>query len=204
MTLLSLVFITTLALANTANTDNTAVQSPNASPPTSSGPGGATAPGPASGQSELLLRRTVPSNPDTAMQRSTATEIAFKTGTTELTTESQAKLDALIVDAHKRGQIDQVKVLSWGDISYPPTGGAAVPKGQKDLAKKRNAAIENYIEKKNTNLYVESYNMAERPSALQDLLNTSESRVKDSLERAGISSDNTRRGSRAMVMVIVR
>jgi hypothetical protein len=202
MTVLSLVFFTALSIAATSNTDNTANQAPNASPPTSSG--GATAPGPATGQSELLLRRTLPSNPDTAMQRSTATEIEFQTGTSQLTPESQAKLDALIVDAHKRGQIDQVKVLSWGDISYPPSGGASVPKGQKDLAKSRNNAIENYIEKKNTNLYVESYNMAERPSALQDLLNTSEARVKDSLEKSGITADTTRRGSRAMVMVIVR
>jgi hypothetical protein len=202
MTLLSLVIFTTLSFAATSNTDNTAAQSPNASPPTSSG--GATAPGPATGQSELLLRRTMPANPDTAMQRSTATEIVFQTGTAQLTPESQAKLDALLVDAHKRGQIDEVKVLSWGDISYPPTGGASVPKGQKDLAKNRNEAIEGYIEKKNTNLYVESYNMAERPSALQDLLNTSEARVKTSLEKSGIAGDNSRRGSRAMVMVIVR
>lgn len=202
MTALSLVFFTALSLAATSNTDNTAAQAPNASPPTSSG--GATAPGPATGQNELLLRRTMPSNPATAMQRSTATELEFQTGTAQLTPESQSKLDALIVDAHKRGQIDQVKVLSWGDISYPPSGGAAVPKGQKDLAKSRNQAIEAYIEKKNSNLYVESYNMAERPSALQDLLNTSEARVKDSLEKSGITTGTSRRGSRAMVMVIVR
>lgn len=199
ITILSLAFLTALSIAAT---DNSAAQAPNQPPSTSSD--GATAPGPATGQSDLLLRRTIPSNPDTAMQRSTATEIIFQAGTAQLTPESQARLDALIVDAHKRGQIDQVKVLSWGDISYPPTGGAQAPKGQKDLAKNRNRAIENYIEKKNTSLYVESYNMAERPSALQDLLNTSEARVKSSLEKAGITHDTTHRGSRAMVMVIVR
>lgn len=187
MNALSLVFFTALSMA----------AAPNSPPP-------ATSPGPATGESEFLLRRTLPSNPDTAMQRSTATEIAFQTGTAQLTPESQAKLDNLITDAHKRGQIDQVKVLSWGDISYPPAGGASVPKGQKDLAKSRNEAIEKYIEKKNASLYVESYNMAERPSALQDLLNTSEARVKTSLEKSGITGDTSRRGSKAMVMVIVR
>jgi hypothetical protein len=160
----------------------------------------AAAPGP----SEQFLRRTISANPHTAMQRSAATEIAFQAGTAELTPESQAKLDALILDAHKRGQIDQVKVLSWGDISYPASAAVTVPKSQKDLAKSRNEAIEGYIEKKNSALYVESYNMAERPTALQDLLNTSEAQVKDSLERAGITGDKNRRGSRAMVMVIVR
>jgi hypothetical protein len=197
MTTLSLFFFTAISLAAT---DNTAAQQPNLSPPASTD----STSGQATAQSDMPLRHTIPSNPNTAMQRSTATEIVFQADTSQLTPESQAKLDALIVDAHKRGQIDQVKVLSWGDISYPPTGGARAPKGQKDLAKNRNEAIESYIERKNASLYVESYNMAERPSALQDLLNTSEARVKSSLEKSGISRDTTRRGSRAMVMVIVR
>jgi hypothetical protein len=198
---LALALLTTVSHANTANTDNTAVQSPNASPPTSSG--GATAPGPATGQNTLPLRRTLPANPDTAMQRSTATEITFQTGTAKLTPESQAALEKTIQDAHKRGQIDQVKVLSWGDISYPASGAASAPKGQKDLARKRNEAIEQFIEKSHRNLYVETYNMAERPSALQDLLNTSEARVKDSLEKSGLTGKENR-GSRAMMMVILR
>lgn len=197
---LPLIFFAALSIGPYAH--SASPQQPSSPPPSASGE--AVSPGAATGQSELLLRRTSPANPETEMQRSTATEIVFQSGTALLTPESEAKLDSLLLDAHKRGQIDQVKVLSWGDISYPPSGGASAPKGQKDLAKDRNQAIQSYLGRKNSALYVESYNMAERPSALQDLLRTSEARVKNSLERAGITGDNAGRGSRAMVMVIVR
>jgi hypothetical protein len=169
---------------------NTNPQMPNQAGPTSDTP--------------TLPRDSVPSNPNTEFQRSTALEIAFEPGRSDLGADTKAKLNELLRDAHRRGQVDEIKVIGWGDISYPPSGGEKAPKGQLDLARDRNRSIENYLLKGNNGIEIHSYNMAERPTALQELLKTSQAKVKDALEARGLAGKNANRGSRAIVMVILR
>jgi len=96
-----------------------------------------------------------------------------------------------------------VKVLSWGDVAYPAKGQKASD-SEINVARKRNNSLESYIEARYSSLKVETHNMAERPTALQELLNSSDARVKSSLEQAGIAGAGVARPSRAIVMVIVR
>ena len=169
---------------------NTNPQMPNPTGPTS--------------DTRAIPRGSVPDNPNTEFQRSTALEITFESGHSDLGAETKAKLNELMRDARRRGQVDEIKVIGWGDISYPPTGDEKAPRGQLDLARDRNRSIENYLLKGNYGVEIHSYNMAERPTALQELLKSSQAKVKDALEARGLAGKNANRGSRAIVMVILR
>lgn len=147
--------------------------------------------------------RPMKGNPGTEAQRSTATEISFAAGATKLDDASLQKLNQVITDARRRGRIEEVKVISWGDISYPSAKEKS-PRGQRDLAGERNKVIEKYLEDKNSDVRVQTYNMAERPSALSELLNSTDARTKDALETAGLAGAGVNKGSRAVVMVIVQ
>ncbi|MNL59860.1 hypothetical protein D3C87_1836220 [compost metagenome] len=75
--------------------------------------------------------------------------------------------------------------------------------------KDRNKKVEDYI-KKNTSAdsKVKTYSMAERPNTLQDIFGTSESKVKKSLETAGIPTTDTSvkipsKASKSIVIVIL-
>lgn len=149
------------------------------------------------------VRQAGPGNPATEAQRSTAVEILFSPGESAISALAKQKIDQTLREARARGQITRVNVIGWGDVAYPDKN-QSVPDAQKQLAAKRSLEIENYIQSRNNGLAVDSINMTERPSALQDLLNGSDARTKKTLENAGLSGGGASRGSRAMVMVIVR
>lgn len=126
----------------------------------------------------------------------------------ELTGMAKQDLRRVISDAKKIGKIKELKVITWGDSEYPSTQEKKLSSAEIDLVKKRNNAIRNYVKSYSEGADVDTYSMAERPGAIKEMFNTSDARVKKSLEGAGIpntetSAKNIPKSSKSIVMVIV-
>jgi hypothetical protein len=135
-------------------------------------------------------------------------EIRFQKGSTTLTPQSRAQLANLVQNAKSAGKIDDIKVITWADMEYPSVNTTKLSQAQRKLAEDRNKEIEKYLETSDRDLDIDSYNMAERPGVLSRLLSTENSRIKKSLEVAGIPNTDSAvkipsKASRSMVMVIL-
>ena len=98
--------------------------------------------------------------------------------------------------------------MTWADAEYPADVQKALPKPQRDLVSRRNKAMNDYIKTKTSNVNVDTYNMAERPNTLEKLFNTSDARIKKSLESAGMTNTATSlrssaNASKSTVMLIM-
>lgn len=111
------------------------------------------------------------------MGYSDSAEIDYKKGSKSLTSGEKQELDELVSKAASKGEIEEVKVLAWADKEYPAEG-QKVTKKDKNLADDRAKAVENYLKKKHNLSKVETFNMAERPNAMEKLFKTSDYKVK--------------------------
>ena len=134
-------------------------------------------------------------------------EVTFDKGSFVLTETSRAALTELVRQASATGKIDDVKVLAFADAAYPSDAKKELSKGEQDLAKKRAEAISTFLKSELKVGDVDTYNMAERPNAIQKLVNSPEARMKRSLENAGVTSNEGKslfgKTSRAVVMVML-
>lgn len=137
------------------------------------------------------------------------TEITFKKGSNSLTQVSKQKLTHLLANAKSAGDVEEIKVISWADTEYPSVNTKKLSKKERDLARNRNSEIQKYLKAENDRMKFTAYNMAERPNVFQDWLNTSDARIKKSLEVAGIPTTDTSvkipsKASRSMVMALLK
>lgn len=78
-------------------------------------------------------------------------------------------------------------------------------KEQRNLANQRNKNVKEYL-KTMRDVDVNSYNMAERPSAFSKLFNTADSELKSSMIEAGLSTtadkaDYTSKASHSVILI---
>lgn len=134
-------------------------------------------------------------------------EVIFAKGSSKLSKASKKSLDAMIAKSKKTSALREVKIVAWGDLEYPSVNSKKLPKDQRTLAQARAEALQKVFDK--TEVKVELFNMAERPSALSTLLQTDNSRIKKSLEVAGIPNTDTAvktpsKAGHGIVMVILK
>ncbi len=131
-------------------------------------------------------------------------EIEFAQGSSDLTKNAKSSVSAVLEQARQSGKIDEVIVMSWSDSEYPSKDIKKLPKAQKDLAERRNKAVESFI-KLGQSLDVDKYNMAAQPNAISKWFNTRDSRLKNSLVAAGLptTADNLQYPSKASRSVIL-
>lgn len=140
-------------------------------------------------------------------EASYVTEFSFSKGSAELSGIAKQDLRRVISDAKQTGRIKELKVITWGDSEYPSIRAKKLSPAEVDLVQKRNDAIRDFVKSYSQGTDVETYSMAERPGAIKELFNTSDVRVKRSLEGAGIpntemSTNTTPKSSKSIVMVI--
>ena len=136
-------------------------------------------------------------------------EISFSKSSNKLSSTSKSKISLALKNAEKKGQIRDVKIISWSDSEYPAADLQKLAEKDLDLAVKRNKSIKSFVLQKShptRKFKIETYNMAERPNTLQSLLGTSDAQIKHSLESAGISTTEnlnkkTKKSSRAFLMI---
>ena len=112
-------------------------------------------------------------------------EVEFQPQSAELSDQAKKKISETFQKAIWDGYIDNVSVLSWSDTEYPSNDLKMLSKDDRKLAEKRNLAIKNYLVSLKS-VDVDTYNMAERPSKLSKLFNTTDNQLKSSLVAAGL------------------
>ncbi|HMN69297.1 MAG TPA: hypothetical protein PKC28_12210 [Bdellovibrionales bacterium] len=135
------------------------------------------------------------------------TEVVFAKSSSELSADGKSALRDVLKEAQHKGSIEEVKILSWADQEYP-RGRTALGNDARKLADERALEIKGYIEDNSKGLDFDTYNMAERPTTLRNLLKSQNSQVKRSLEVAGLAHpDQTNmppKAGRALVMFILK
>lgn len=119
------------------------------------------------------------------------TEISFAKEKSAISSAARNDLRALYNKARAKGEIDEVKVITWADQEYPSVHEKRLSEEQINLVKRRNNAISKYFNDLNTDIEVETYSMAERPSAINRMFSSEDADLKKSLETAGIPNTDT-------------
>lgn len=143
-------------------------------------------------------------------QAALVTEVSFHRGSAQLTAPAKRKLEQIINDAKARGKIDDIKVIAWSDQNYPSKEKGSLVKQQRDLADKRSDEVQKYVKNyAESYVDVDTYNMAERPGTFESWFNTSDNRIKKSLENAGVATTADgalsipNKRSTAMILVVL-
>lgn len=141
-----------------------------------------------------------------------SSEISFDEGKANLTESAQNEIRSVIGSAKEKGKIDELKVAVWADREYPVKDTKA-SKADIDLAKKRAENIKSFIKKELKVSSVNTYNMTERPNALQKFLKTPQEEVKATMEASGAAprtSEETgvfgqkAKASKAVIMIYMK
>ena len=137
------------------------------------------------------------------------TEISFPKGRAGINSAARTDIKKLFEKAKTKGEIDQVKVITWADEEYPSVHSKKLSKSERRLVNRRNDAIEDYLESLDKTIDVDRFSMAERPNALKTLFSTEDARVKRSLETAGIPNTDTSvkipgKASKAIVIFVLK
>ncbi|MEZ0391992.1 MAG: hypothetical protein ACAH59_07250 [Pseudobdellovibrionaceae bacterium] len=132
-----------------------------------------------------------------ALDRNIVSTIAFEPGRKGLSPEATAEINKALMAAKKQGEVAAVDVAVWSDQALPKAEGAKLSTEQIELAEERGENIEKYIDRMEPNADVNVHNMAEKPNAFANFLNTQDSTVKNRLAAV----DDSSRNSSAMVFI---
>lgn len=111
-------------------------------------------------------------------------EVTFEKNVTGLSEAQKAEIRAAVSEASQKGKIDEVKVLAWSDKEYPTESGKP-GKSDVNLAKDRLRDLKAFLKDELKVSDVDTYNMSERPNALEKFFHTSDSKVKSAVEAEG-------------------
>lgn len=141
----------------------------------------------------------------------TVSEVKFSAGRVVLSEDEQRDIKNSVEEARKDGKIKEVKVIAWADREYPAEGVTATTESIQ-LADHRADRIRSFLKEHCAVDSVTVYNMAKRPNSVQELLNTSQSTVKENLEKGGNAPSRSETGflglkgkaSSALVLVFLK
>lgn len=119
------------------------------------------------------------------------TEFAFPKGGKKIPAEAQAEIRKNMQRALKRGNVKDVKVITWADAEYPSVHTKKLTASEVTLVTDRNKVLEDFLKKISGEVKVTTYSMAERPGTIKELFNTSDAQIKKSLETAGVPTTDT-------------
>lgn len=114
-----------------------------------------------------------------------SSQITFEPGRATLSSQEIMALRDLVAEARMNNeQIDEVKVIVWGDNVYSETAGSAASKQDKKLAAQRIKNIKAYITKDLGVRDVETFNMSRDPQRFSDLIRAAGSTVRNLAPRS--------------------
>ena len=136
-------------------------------------------------------------------------QVEFDEGKYNLQPGEADEIKNAINEAKKNGQIAEVKVLSWADQEYPAKGTKA-PKSSVKLANNRADTIKTVMKNELGVKDVDTYNMAQRPNTIQELIKTNSAKVKAEMETSGAAPTKTEdtglfglKGKKSAALVLV-
>lgn len=125
------------------------------------------------------------------LDRNIVSEIEFDPGRKALSPEATAELNRAILEAKERGEVGSVNVAVWSDMAYPTEDAKGLPRTQVELAKERGENIEKYMDRMQPEADIKVHNMARRPTAFSNFLNTQDAELKNRLAAMGIAESAT-------------
>ena len=138
---------------------------------------------------------------------SSVVEVNFEKGSAVLTEGSRAALRDMVNNARNAGKIDELKVLAWSDADYPSSQQNKLSSADRALADKRATSIRDFVKSELGVDDVDTFNMAERPNAFENMFNMADAETKNAFESAGMTSANgqsmTGKASHAIVMAMI-
>ncbi len=127
------------------------------------------------------------------MESNYVSEIRFKKGSTELTTEAKRSLSSTLAKAGKEGSDKKVKLITWADSEMPNEKKGELSEDQRELARRRNDALTAFIQGKKREIDIDPISMAERPGGLKKIVPNETARIQESLDEAGIPEKGERK-----------
>jgi hypothetical protein len=141
--------------------------------------------------------------------RNLVSTIDFEPGRKGLSPEATAELNRVIMEAKQKGEVQQVNVAVWSDSEATATQGRILPSQQVNLAQQRGKNIEKYIDRMEPAADVHVVNMAQKPTAFVNFIQSEDPSVKEKLSAMGMATDENSkeikgRSSSAVVVIKVR
>jgi hypothetical protein len=138
-----------------------------------------------------------------------AVEISFKKQSATLTEAAKRELTKFLEKNKTATPIAEIKTIAWGDSEYPAASIKKLSDTDAKLAKNRNNAIRDFLKAKGVSAKISAYDMTQRPDAFSDWFNTSDARIKKSLEASGVPNTDTTvkvpaKAGKAMVLAIFK
>lgn len=130
-------------------------------------------------------------------------EVLFAKNSAKVSPEAAAKIEAMFKNVPDQKRVKGVKIISWADDEYPSTGDKKLSSTQVDLAKERLESVQRIVKDRHAGLQFELVNMAKRPGPFSKLVGTEDARIKESLERAGVSTTEDKAASKARKAIIL-
>lgn len=145
------------------------------------------------------------------MGASQVKELSFDKNGRGLSEAQKTEIRNAVNDAAQKGRIDEVKVLAWSDKEYPTEKGK-LSKDDHKLAKARMNEIKKFLKDDMKVSSVSTYNMSERPNALEKFFHTSDAKVKGVAESTGAAPTEKETGlfdmkaqaSKGVVMIFTK
>lgn len=147
-----------------------------------------------------------------ALGAKVTSEVAFDEGKATLTESAKNDLREAVKEAQQQGKIDELKVAVWADREYP-TEGSKASKHDVTLANDHAKALKNFFKDELKVRSVNTYNMTERPNALQKFARTDTAKTKTAMEESGAAprtQDETgffnqrAKASKAVIMIYTK
>jgi hypothetical protein len=121
-------------------------------------------------------------------------EVEFDKNDAEINEIGKHDLDDLIRDTGTSSDsIQEIRVIAWSDREYPKSKGLYT-REDIELAKLRANKVKEYLAKNLKTKKIVTFNMADRPNALQSMFNTTGAKTKTTLEQNG-AAPNTEKGT---------
>lgn len=111
-------------------------------------------------------------------------EVQYETGSSTMSPEQRKEIHDFVAKARERGVVDKIGILAWSDREYPQVK-TKFAKSDIILSDRRIQDVENLIKNELAINSFDSYNMAERPTKLQNFFHTKDAKIKDQAEAGG-------------------
>jgi hypothetical protein len=127
----------------------------------------------------------------------TFSEVKFGLANSRLTEDQKKDLTSAIAAARLKGDIKKVKVLAWADKEYPKTQTKHDP-ADTELADNRAYEIKKYLKDNLAVSTVDTFNMTQRPSRIEKVLNTKDVQLKKQVEDESATEDMSKNSAFAL------
>jgi hypothetical protein len=131
------------------------------------------------------------------MGATTFSELKFSLAAARLTEDQKKDLTSAVAAARMKGDIEKVKVLAWADKEYPQTQTKHDP-ADTELADNRAYEIKKYLKDNLAVSTVDTFNMTQRPSRIEKVLNTKDVQLKKHIEDESATEDMSKNSAFAL------